>query len=577
MSKKNKKLLKSIDFDEYIESLNHALEDYEVKKSLKGFLSNPELFVETPVTADVEISLEDLFTTPSHEIVQEPFSEPLDAELGGMIESFKKRASKSSKQAEDTNDLQDAGELDLTELLFPKDEVAAPKKEAAKPVFSNKEDSKRTYLYQMEASLTDVVPIIRHDDGVYYYNGKCYVALRNDMELLELVRTKVSKTAFSLASTKPFQDLLVFLKTDPLLVPEDYEKKLRKARRLVALNNGVLDISDLKLKEFHPKYLLFHSIDASWTTGYPKTFMRFIRQSCLYDEEIVRLVLEMIGYILAGNNEAKVFFVLGTARDSGKSTLGNFLQKLIGEEFVSAISSNQLHERFAMGSTRGKILNLALDIPKGKLCPVAVSRIKSITGGDPIRIEEKYLRAETTKSSLRFILGTNHPITLSKEDGDDEAFWQRMIVVPFMKTVDPEERDVHLLEKLWDERDKIVSLCLRSYQTVMNNGFVFSHCQAGEDLKASWRRDDASSYSFACFWTDHVEVTGNMGDQVYAQTLYSYYCMFCQDRDFGEPVYYTKMREWIEAHVDPDLCVAKRIHKTATNPRSGYCGIKINY
>lgn len=111
----------------------------------------------------------------------------------------------------------------------------------------------------------------------------------------------------------------------------------------------------------------------------------------------------------------------------------------------------------------------------------------------------------------------------------------------------------------------------------MNNGFVFSHCQAGEDMKLSWRRDDASSYSFACFWTDHVEVTGDMNDQVYAQSLYSDYCMFCQDRGFGDPIYYTKMREWIESHVDSELCVAKRIHKTATNPRSGYCGIKIHY
>ena len=369
----------------------------------------------------------------------------------------------------------------------------------------------------------------------------------------------------------------MFLKTDPELIPNNYEKKLEKAKRLVALNNGVLDISTLELLDFDPKYLLFHHIDASWTKyQYPKVFLKFLRQSCNYDEEVVRLTAEVIGYLISGSNQAKAFFVIGTAPDSGKSTLASLIAKLLGEEYTCSIEPNKLHERFSLGSTRGKILNMAMDIPQGRLCSAAVSKIKAITGQDSISIEEKYMRMEHTVSSLRFLFGTNHPISLLQSDAQDDAFWNRIQIIPFMRSVPPDEKDPTLLDKLWSERDAIVSFCLKSYQTVLNNGYVFSPCQASEDMKASWRLDDISTVSFANFWQDYVEVTGDPSDQIYSQVLYEKYSFYCQDRRI-DPVYYTKMKEWIEAHTDPDMCVAKRLHRTAQNPRAGYCGIKVNY
>lgn len=428
----------------------------------------------------------------------------------------------------------------------------------------------------MEKEINDNATLIRHDGGLYYYTGKYYAAIRSDLELLELIRSKISSSAFAVTSTKPFQDLMMFLKTDPNLTPHNYQNKLMKARKLVALKNGVLNISTLELMDFDPKYLLFHIVDASWTScSYPKVFLKFIRQACDYNEEIVRLVTELVGYLLSGSNEAKVFAVIGTARDSGKSTLASLLTRLIGENFVCSVEPNKIHERFALGSTRGKILNMALDIPQGRLCPAAVSKIKAITGKDSISIEEKYMRLEHTVSSLRFLFGTNHPISLSSSSSDD-AFWGRMLVIPFLKSVRPEDKDPTLLDKLWEERDAIVSYCLKSYQTVLNNGFTFSHCQASLDMKESWRRDDASFVSFSKFWQDFVQVTGDFNDQIYSQTLYEKYSFFCQDHQI-EPIYYTNMKEWIEHHTDSEMCIPKRLHHTGQNPRAGYCGIKVHY
>lgn len=449
----------------------------------------------------------------------------------------------------------------------------APRKNLSQP----KTSERKTGLYEMEKAILSNTSLIRHDGGLYYYTGKYYAAIRSDLELLELIRSKISSSAFAVTSTKPFQDLMTFLKSDPNLVPHKYQHKLMKARKLVALKNGVLDISTLELMDFDPKHLLFHMVDASWITRpTPKTFLKFLRQSCNYDEEIVRLTTEVIGYLLSGSNQAKSFFVIGTAPDSGKSTLASLIKQLIGDEFVCSIEPNKIHERFALGSTRGKILNLALDIPQGRLCPAAVSKIKAITGMDSISIEEKYMRVEHTVSSLRFLFGTNHPVTLTSSSEKDDAFWNRLVVLPFLKSVNPEDKDPALLDKLWEERDDIVSYCLEGYQEVLNNDFTFSHCQASLDIKESWRHDDISFVSFANFGQDYVEVTGDFNDQIFSQVLYEKYSCFCQDHHL-DPIYYTRMREWIDAHTDSEMCVSKRLHYYGQNPRVGYCGIKVNY
>jgi putative DNA primase/helicase len=418
------------------------------------------------------------------------------------------------------------------------------------------------------------ISLVRHDGGIYYYNGKTYVALKNDLEVLELIRSHgISENAFNCRSLKIFQDLHTFLKTNPRLIPYDYEERLRKSKNHIVLNNGVLNAKKLELKDFHPKHLTFHSVNASWKEyPNPKRFLKFLNDAAMNDPQIVRLTLEVMGCLLSSLN-LKKFFVIGTAGNSGKSTLASLIEALIGKDFVTAITPNNLSDRFALGSTRGKILNLAMDIPKGKLSAGAVSRLKSITGNDAIVIEEKYQRSENTVSGLRFLFGTNYPVTLPRDD-DEDSFWERMVIIPFMRSVPPSEIDVDLLDDLLAEKDDIVSLCLKNLNTVIKNGYRFSHCEKSEEMKRSWRNAELSTASLYYFWNERVEVTGNLQDTVYSSELYDFYRAYCTENAL-EPIAYLNVLDWISHNVDPDMCCKKRIHKTNANPMSGFAGIKI--
>lgn len=426
--------------------------------------------------------------------------------------------------------------------------------------------------YMAEQILQKVV-IILHDDNLYQYTGRSYKIIRNDKDLLRLVRSSVSDDAFGSFSTNSFGYLMTFLKADNRLIPADYEKRLSKSQFYIAFRNGVLDIRTMELYKHSEKYLVFYELDAEWKEeSNPAHFMEFLRRASGNDVSIIKRIVETLGYLLSAVNEGKYFFVMGTASDSGKSTLGKMLQHFIGEEYVSHLSTYQMGNRFALGDIDGKTLNLSMDLPKGKLNPVTVSIIKQITGGDSIMTEKKYDDMRDGHSRMRFLFASNYPVTVSRDD-DDESFWNRMIVIPFQYSVDKKDMDINLIEKLLKEKDDIISLCLRAFHQVLCQGCIFSECNIADEMKRQWReQEDDLLYTLQGFLGECIEITGNQEDSLYAKDFYSAYQEYCQ-RSNCACMTYGKVIDWCTRNI-PD-CERKRIHHTGTNPRSGFRGMRL--
>jgi len=452
-----------------------------------------------------------------------------------------------------------------------RDSLGVDKPSVKPPLLQTKKDNaKRLTLEEMQRAIVSKVTLITHNGGLYYYNSRTYKAICNSYELLSLIRSRISSSAFSSASTKQFFDLLVYLKADDSLVPANYEERLNQSKYFVVLRNGVLDLRTLTLLPHSPRYLTFHEFDAEYVDKKPKVFLRFLEDVSGGDPEIICRIVEVMGYLFSGINR-RYFFVAGTAPCSGKSTLGLLLQALVGEEQVSSISTHQLDSRFSLGGTRNKILNLAMDVPKGHLSSVTVSLLKSISGGDPIIIEEKYQPAERIVSRLRFLFGTNYKICVPQSE-DEDAFWSRMIVLPFCYSVPQHKIDYMLLDKLVEEKDRIISYCLRAMSKVLDNNCRFSECQAADEMKADWRSSGVDLKSFESYWYETVDVTGDPDDEVFSMELYQRYQDYCNDRHL-EIVPYNYIKRWITTNAR-GVCTHKRIHRTNENPRSGYTGIR---
>jgi putative DNA primase/helicase len=432
--------------------------------------------------------------------------------------------------------------------------------------------SAKNTLDYMATSILGKVKIINYCGNLYRYNGRTYLMIKDGDDLLKLVRLEVSHNAFGSNSVRHFADLLAYMKADPRLIPENCESKVIEARRYIVFHNGVLNLMTMELLSHSSQYLTFYELDAEWRhDANPKRFKKFLLQASGSDEEIALRVLESMGYLLSPVNEGKYFFVMGTAQNSGKSTLGELLRKLIGDEFVISRSTYQMGNRFSLGDIQGKLLNMALDLPKGKLNPVTVSVIKQITGGDVISTEQKYEKIKEVHSNMRFLFASNYPVTVPPED-DDDAFWDRMVIIPFLYSVNKSEADSQLIQKLEQEKSDIVSFCLSAFGKVLRNNCIFSNCAAAERMKESWRYDVFDDTSTAeAFVKQYIDVTGNANDGIYSKELYDRYRDFCVSNG-SSCLVYNNLLDWFSGNLEG--CYKKRIHKTGSNPMSGLTGIR---
>ena len=497
---------------------------------------------------------------------------------GDKVDAFaEKRKKEMEKEMQKRNTKITYGkdeELERLISVVEGDSIASESYANPTPVSSVSKKNKPSAmgLHQMENEILKCITIILHDKSLFYYTGRTYRMIADEQELLRLIRSRVSHSAFSSVSVRKFKDLFLFMKADDRLIPRDYEKRLKKSQNYVVLKNGVLNLKKLELSTHSKEYLTFYEIDAEWIEdAVPTRFIDFLEEVSMQDEEIQCRIKEAIGYLLSPINAGKCFFVMGTAPNSGKSTLGNLLLKLIGEEFVISRSTSQIGERFSLGDIQGKLLNMSMDLPKGKLTSAAVAAIKQITGGDRISTEQKYEKMREIQSNMRFLFASNHPVTIPAAD-DDDAFWDRMVIIPFMRTIPKERANTKILDKLLEEKDEIISYCLTALHEVIRNNYIFSYCGTAEQIKQSWKISECEGYESAvAFVNGYIEITGDSKDSLYSQTIYDCYRQFCIGNQYTS-LPYTKFIGWLTENNEG--CVKKRIHKTGSNPLSGLTGIR---
>lgn len=426
-------------------------------------------------------------------------------------------------------------------------------------------------LQEMSDCILRAVYIIKHEGNLYHYTGTTYKIIDDAEELLRLTRSCVSLSAFGKSMTRCFQDLLTFMRADDRLIPDNYEVKLQEGKYYVAFKNGILDLRTMKLQPHCKDILTFYELNASWRNHeIPSEFFHFLSDVSGGDKEIQVRILESMGYMFSGLNHGKCYFVMGPANNSGKSTLGALIRKIMGDELVASISTHQLGNRFALGNIHGKMLNMSLDLPKGKIQPVVASIVKQVSGGDVLSVEAKYDKLRDVHSNMRFLFASNYPVTISRED-DDDAFWDRMVILPFLYTIPKTSVDTEMLEKMYEERDHIIHICLEALHGVIENNFIFTNCTEAENLKKQWRYCNYDyTDTIEPFIEQSVVVTGAAKDTVYLKELYETYLNYCNSVEM-DGVTYENFKTWIDSNIEN--CKRKRIHRTGENPKAGYAGM----
>lgn len=281
----------------------------------------------------------------------------------------------------------------------------------------------------------------------------CRFAANVVLENPELDPGKRQRQADKIASFRTIQSVERLSRTYRAVAthPDEWD------RDLWALNTpgGVVDLRTGAMRP-HASDDRFTKITAVAPAGDCPTWLTFLQRATAGNDELIGFLKRMCGYALTGEvREHALFFVYGTG-GNGKGTFLNTIthimadyQRVAGAEtFTESPGDRHTTE---LARLHGARLVTAQETEEGKRW--AESRIKALTGGDPITA--RYMRQDdfTFLPQFKLVIVGNHKPSFRSVD---DAIKRRLHLVPFTAIIPASEKDPLLSDKLKAEAPAIL-------------------------------------------------------------------------------------------------------------------------
>lgn len=260
-------------------------------------------------------------------------------------------------------------------------------------------------------------------------------------------------------------------------------------RKYILCKNGVLDLETFELKPFSPKYEFTSAVHASFDPDAEgEAFKRFLSFITNEDKEFKWLLQEVTGYIFSYYYNLRYAFMFQGPKATGKSLYLSLIRQIIGPENTSSVNLQELESEYYVSAVLKARVNIAPDIPTEPIRK-EISKFKSLTSNlDTLTGRDPYGQTRQRECRTKLVFGSNQNIQLVGISADSvEAFFDRMIFLPFTHRVNDHERDPLLKEKLLKERDYIFLWACKGMHRILENNFTLSYCEAAERMKeAVW-------------------------------------------------------------------------------------------
>ena len=372
--------------------------------------------------------------------------------------SKKEKKSKKSKEDKDVNENDDRLYEDLDNQADTSYRYLVPSGRSKQPP-----------VMVLAKKLSDATTFITTSTGaVYHYDDDARYFKPVDVDkAIELFSLYVDPNLNGALNLRNHSDILRCLRMNPSIKYDESSKR----KVSCSLKNGIYFPKTDNLKSNDPKYHAFTSLNAKYDEYADcPSFKKFLDDVSGGREDIKERILMAIGYLLVEPSKGKFFFLAGYAPNSGKSLLFNFIQRLFPPDSVSNLSLSDLGGHFEPESLLSSRINFCLDLPIEPLSATAVSKLKHLTGGDTLEISRKGTTSQRLDHQVKLIFASNAPLKLKS---NDPAFWDRVVFLPFLRSIPKCDRQTNLASKFWKERNGIVTLALKYAQKLEELDFQF--------------------------------------------------------------------------------------------------------
>ena len=281
---------------------------------------------------------------------------------------------------------------------------------------------------------------------------------------------------------------------------------------------------------FSPAYFSKNRIPISY--DYSKTarnalFEDFLKRSLEQDD--IELLQKWCGYVLLGKNpHHKILLVRGIG-GSGKSTLVDIFETIIGSENVASLNVERLDDRFELAAFRDKTLLIGKDVASNIFKSKAAHTLKALSGDQGIEAELKFEnRRFKLHGPFNIVITSNADLEIGLR-GDAVAWERRLLIIDFNKQVEPNEKILNYAAKIIESSPEgILNWMLLGASKVLkmerlNEKLTFS---VKQDERLQRLLNQSSSIDF--FIKTCIEAAP--GKAVYSRVLYENYLEFCNEQ-----------------------------------------------
>ncbi len=344
----------------------------------------------------------------------------------------------------------------------------------------------------------------------------------------------------------------------------DLQNAFWKAQMYVNLANGVFSIDDKELvynrDELIFDYCLSFEYRARSKLEDAPNFKRFVESSLGLKQ--LECLLRVLGYVLSSLTKGRKAFVFYGRGRTGKSTLLNVLESVIGEGFVSHIPFYTMSHERSKAHYPGMRANISRETS------TKINRheegFKSLVSCEFNTGAEKYQRQCDFIATLSFVFGGNIDLEFGVLD---DAILDRLVYLMFTKEIPDDAINPDLEEKLLEEKDVIFSLALNSLRRLIADRYNF---RMAPEAEAHIRRRRFGIHSPESFIEEKCRLSD--GGRVSKVALYAAYGAFC-DANALKPEsrnrFYDHVRNYNPAITDG------RVPDSKGNSVQGFHGISL--
>lgn len=300
----------------------------------------------------------------------------------------------------------------------------------------------------------------------------------------------------------------------------------------IPLSNGLWNLKEKSLDNFTPDLFYTWNVNGRYIRpgiGLDEVprFHQFLKE--LLREKDIPLVLDYLAYCLyPGFPNQRVLILAGLPR-MGKGTLIRMIKIMLGLGVVNISMASLLNPMknftFAKIPEAQVIIDpefIRMEDSRYSRFQVSWTNFLTLTGGDPLSIEEKFKPAKDGISRAKMIIASNLPLF----PNNSPPAKSRMQIVQTLPI--PHKKTIPELEKrIWEEEgDKIVSLLIDRLEALIERDFRFTNQQSVNEIDAMWELLTHSAEIFL----DECYEEGDMDCTIPLSQLEDHYRFWCSSK-----------------------------------------------